>query len=734
MIMDGVWTCDGVEVQVKTKDANGKNKTNLALKQVNGQWVSSGAWLNVAYDMDGLTDETFGKNYTVTVKNKDGKSLGSDSATVSWYSSLQNGSFENPTVGRNNYDGTGHPQVPARDVPAWNTTESHGNIELGNITVKRWREDGKTGTDTALDYGVSDAPDGKQFAELNADDDSILYQDVLTVPGAEMNYSLYHRARWNDGYRYGEDTMYLVIAPLELVDGWSNNTIINFVHNRLNEGWNNYTSGGKTYRVLKQKYSTNAVQWHKKGGMIKVPDGQYTTRFFFASGETANNNNKLGNFLDKVWFSQETEPVEDASASVTVTKNVYGLTLQEVKQNLSNKAFIQCNSSVDSIVFENASWSEATDRNGKPYVTASRVVTVTGIIAGKPNTYTFTEDKLRASVDGYEMTADKERAEITVGGGGTNHNVTFTNTYTPVTTSLTVTKAATKDNVVDTTTEFDFTLTLGSESKNVTWSKSSATGVTTSDSVANTPYRFKLKGGESITFSGISVDDNNVTVTEDDYTTKHYTTTVDGRTGREITIPATTLKQNQKDGTVTTVEFTNAYTTPKLPSMTIQKVVTGAFGERTKEFAFSVELTDKAGAKVTGWSHTNQNGARVTDLSSFKLTHGQSVKLENIPIGTTITITESDANEYETKATNYEVNPNKEFIYEVVADENGNAVLKSRDNSQTVAHNAIVVTNDFDGTPDTGVLLDTLPYLILLAVAVAGGVLVVVRKHKHRDE
>ena len=167
--------------------------------------------------------------------------------------------------------------------------------------------------------------------------------------------------------------------------------------------------------------------------------------------------------------------------------------------------------------------------------------------------------------------------------------------------------------------------------------------------------------------------------------------------------------------------------------MTIKKVVTGAFGERTKDFTFKVELT-KDGAKVIGVNHTNQNGANVTDLSNFTLKHGQQVTLEEIPIGTTITITESNANDYKTKATNYEVNSDKEFIYVVVADENGNAVLKSKDNNQTVAGNAITVTNDFDGNPDTGVLLDTLPYLILLAVAVAGGVLVVVRKRKHRDE
>lgn len=728
-----VWTCDGVEVQVKTKDANGTNKTNLALKQVNGQWVSSGAWLNVAYDMDGLTDETFGKNYTVTVKNKDGMVLGSDSATVSWYSSLQNGSFENPIVGRNNYDGTGHPQVPASNVPAWNTTESNGNIELGNITVRR---PGRGDTDTALDYGVSDAPDEKQFAELNADDDSILYQDVLTVPGATMNYSLYHRARWNvsTGNRYGEDTMYLVIAPLELVDGWSNNEIINFVHNSLPvEGWNYYSSGGKTYQVFKQKYSTNAFQWHKKGGTIKVPSGQYTTRFFFASGQTANDNNKLGNFLDKVWFSQKTEPVENASASVTVTKNVYGLTLQEVKQNLSNRAFIQCNSSVDSVVFENASWSEATDPNGKTYVTASRVVTVTGIIAGTSNTYTFTEDASRASVDGYEMTADKESDEITVGGGGTNYNVTFTNTYTPATTNLTVSKAATKDNVVDTTTEFDFTLTLGEKSLGATWTKGTESGT-----INKTTHKFTLKGGESITFSGISVEDDSVKVEE--ASVQHYTTTikVNGEAVNNAAISADTLKQHQEAGTK--VEFTNAYTTPKLPSMTIKKVVTGAFGERTKDFTFSVTLTDKNNQTVTDVSHSFSNPATRGGLNSFTLKHGESVKLENIPINTTITITETNANDYKTSATDHGESKDRIFVYEVVEGKDGNAVLKAKNSilgikvDKTVKDNAIIVTNNFDGTPDTGVLLDTLPYLILLAVAVAGGVLVVVRKRKHRDE
>ena len=220
-------------------------------------------------------------------------------------------------------------------------------------------------------------------------------------------------------------------------------------------------------------------------------------------------------------------------------------------------------------------------------------------------------------------------------------------------------------------------------------------------------------------------------MTEENYTTQHYTTTVNDQPGREIEVSADTLKQNQNTGT--TVNFTNAYTTPKLPSMTIQKVVTGAFGERTKEFAFSVTLNHTNPALLSGVTHPN-----VANLSNFTLKHGQSVELKNIPIGTTITVTETGADDYKTKATGHNGyvsgNNARTFTYTVV-EEGGKAVLKSTGASAAeVANSAIIVENDFDGTPDTGVLLDTLPYLILLAVAVAGGVLVVVRKRKHRDE
>lgn len=318
-----------------------------------------------------------------------------------------------------------------------------------------------------------------------------------------------------------------------------------------------------------------------------------------------------------------------------------------------------------------------------------------------------------------------------------NPEVSITNTYTPATTSLTVTKHVAEGNAkVPDNAEFKFKLTVGSE-------KEFYEGVTITPSTPSTnvehtanmnEWTFTLQAGDSVNISGIRLDDTNVKVEEvindNHYTTKHKVNDEAEVDGKEATF--STLKQNGN-----TVVFTNTYNVPNLNSMTIQKKVTGEFGDRDKSFTFSVKLSNDKRLEVI---HSFSNAATRGDLSSFTLKHGEYVTLGNIPVGTTITVTETDADEYKTKATDHGESKDRIFVYEVVEGKDGNAVLKAKNSilgikvDETVKDNAIVVTNNFDGNPDTGVLLDTLPYLILLAVAVAGGVLVVVRKRKHRDE
>lgn len=107
---------------------------------------------------------------------------------------IVNGSFEDPARTDKNA-----PQLEADDVPGWSTTATDHLIEFGVNT--------KTNSAPQLLGNDKSIPDGNQFAELNADEVSTLYQNVSTVDGHIYEWGLSHRGR------EGKDTMALIIGP-----------------------------------------------------------------------------------------------------------------------------------------------------------------------------------------------------------------------------------------------------------------------------------------------------------------------------------------------------------------------------------------------------------------------------------------------------------------------------------------------------------------------------------------
>lgn len=468
-------------------------------------------------------------------------------------------------------------------------------------------------------------------------------------------------------------------------------------------------------------------------------------------------------------YKLETEKVTGTGTTVTVAAKEYNITYVDritscknqklavtVKQNDNESKFIVISATANTNIILSEYPFSASQRAS----VASYLSTAPGVFkTNTTNEFYSIKESTSFTIAGANVTYDKAAGTVRIGATsewnqvlmlscetdkGENPEVKIVNPYTPATTSLTVTKNVAEGNAkapADAT--FKFKLTVGSEEQYYK-------GVTFGDGVTATKepghenvWTFTLQAGHSATISGIRLNDTNVKVEEVEVDSKHYSTKYSvnngtAETGTTAAIPTATLSANQADGT--TVEFTNTYNVPNLDSMTIKKVVTGAFGERTKDFTFSVKLDNAKRLEVI---HSFSNPATRGELSSFTLKHGDYVTLWNIPIGTTITVTETGADEYKTKAAGYSKfvtgNSERTFTYEVV-EKGGKAVLEAKNSvlgievDKTVKDNAITVENNFDGTPDTGVLLDTLPYLILLAVAVAGGVLVVVRKRKHRDE
>lgn len=112
---------------------------------------------------------------------------------------IKNGSFEEPAFHDKN-----SPQWPAKEVPDWDTTASDRKIEFGSTR--------KNGTVPHIVGEPNLQDSGCQFAELNADEESTLYQYAETVGGNVYEWGLSHRGR------DGVDQMALIIGPKQDVD------------------------------------------------------------------------------------------------------------------------------------------------------------------------------------------------------------------------------------------------------------------------------------------------------------------------------------------------------------------------------------------------------------------------------------------------------------------------------------------------------------------------------------
>ena len=120
----------------------------------------------------------------------------SNSSTAIKTNNLQNGSFEEGQTWNLAYQ-----QPDQSKVPSWNTTAFQGKIELFRKNKGTYFKD-----------VVLEPTDGLYAAELNADEESSLYQNLKTAPSSVYEWGLDH------GARNGADTMALIIGPSQPVN------------------------------------------------------------------------------------------------------------------------------------------------------------------------------------------------------------------------------------------------------------------------------------------------------------------------------------------------------------------------------------------------------------------------------------------------------------------------------------------------------------------------------------
>lgn len=151
--------------------------------------------------------------------------------------------------------------------------------------------------------------------------------------------------------------------------------------------------------------------------------------------------------------------------------------------------------------------------------------------------------------------------------------------------------------------------------------------------------------------------------------------------------------------------------------LTIQKTVSGNMYDPEKEFTFTVSAN-----KIM----TDPDNDDATNNSfEFKLKKGESKKIK-VPAGATVTVTENPEGYKHT------------VIQEATTIKNWTPKGSDGDKAQGIEFTMpdektiVVFNNEKSVTIDTGVVLDTLPYVLILAV-VAGGAVLMVKKRGKRD-
>lgn len=163
---------------------------------------------------------------------------------------------------------------------------------------------------------------------------------------------------------------------------------------------------------------------------------------------------------------------------------------------------------------------------------------------------------------------------------------------------------------------------------------------------------------------------------------------------------------------------------PASANLTVTKTVTGKLGDTNKAFTFTITKADGTAANITNTnieiSEADRAKVEWKGNGQFTLKDGASITFKNLPSGE-YKIVEDDytGEKYETS-----------YVVGSGDPQSGReATVTMSGTNMTLAF-----TNHCNLKPDTGVLLDTLPYIVILAVVAGGVALLMLRKHRKEDD
>ncbi|MBP9987872.1 MAG: hypothetical protein KBT46_00070 [Ruminococcus sp.] len=258
-------------------------------------------------------------------------------------------------------------------------------------------------------------------------------------------------------------------------------------------------------------------------------------------------------------------------------------------------------------------------------------------------------------------------------------------------------------------------------------------------------YTYNITETHEHDYAGLTYDSKTAVLTvyvlagekPGEFTVKTIVTYDEGKVNGGKKDEETQEYEKTEDTSESGATFTNIYKAAVVdPSgdnkgLSIQKTVSGNMGDKSADFkvvvsfesvkvlASPIKYTDGTAKTVTLTKAEGESAYKATAEITVK--HGETVSFDNVPYGVTYSVVEND----------YSADG-----YETAYDLNGNAAGSDGIIGKAVAAPSISVgitnTNGID-EPDTGVILDFLPYVLILVVVAAAAAFIILKKRKAEE-
>ena len=268
--------------------------------------------------------------------------------------------------------------------------------------------------------------------------------------------------------------------------------------------------------------------------------------------------------------------------------------------------------------------------------------------------------------------------------------------------------------------------------------------------------KYVLEGTTAISFQGIwpHVGEYVYTVTEtQDPANKVENVTYDSS---EYTLRVYVVNKNdnlevekitaEKAGTKTAkILFKNTYA-KKDATLIIEKNTTGTYANKTQQFDFTIVFTKSPTESTLGefngtitrkGNNTSEPVTTNNGSYNFKLADGDKLQFTDLPVGTTYMVTENGAKDDYTPSVTVIENA-QETVKDRVAQNEEQALSTQKENGEKNLigenTNKVTFTNTYKNVAVTGVIMNNLPFILLVAVAIVAFVSLAVMKRHIRSE